>query len=191
MTEDAPRKKGITAEMLVAISAVFIGVCALAVSLYETKLMREEQRSAVLPIVELSRSYYTKADAVEKWRLSLHVENVGIGPAVIKDFHVTVDGRPHPTWRSAIEALLGEGVSLSYGQSSINGRTIPPDRMVTMFNLSNAEIAADIVGEFNRLNFEACFCSVFGDCWRTDYSTGFSGAMPVLQCERDTDSFTE
>jgi len=33
MTEVSPRKKGIQPEMLVGVSAVFIGVCALAVSL--------------------------------------------------------------------------------------------------------------------------------------------------------------
>ena len=42
MTEESPRKKAIQPEMMVAVSAVFIGVCALAVSLYETQLMREE-----------------------------------------------------------------------------------------------------------------------------------------------------
>ncbi len=113
MTESAPRKKGIQAEMVVAVSAVFIGVCALAVSLYETKLMREEQRASVLPIVELGRSYYT------------------------------------------------------------------------------TEIAADIVANFDRFNFEACYCSVFGDCWKTGYAVGFSGATAVPECKRDDDSFME
>ena len=43
--------KKLQPEMLVGISAVVIGVCALGVSLYETKLMREEQRAAVLPMI--------------------------------------------------------------------------------------------------------------------------------------------
>lgn len=144
MTESAPSKKGIQAEMVVAVSAVFIGVCALAVSLYETKLMREEQRASVLPIVELGRSHYTT-----------------------------------------------DGVPLSYGQSTINGRTIPADRSITMFDLSNTAIAADIVANFDRFNFEACYCSVFGDCWKTDYAVGFSGATVVPECKRDDDSFME
>ena len=38
--------------MLVGGSAVLIGVCALGVSLYEASLMREEQRAAVIPLVE-------------------------------------------------------------------------------------------------------------------------------------------
>jgi len=56
--------------------------------------MREEQRSAVLPILELGRSYYTKTgdETRKNWRLSLHAENVGIGPAWVHDFVVTVSG---------------------------------------------------------------------------------------------------
>ena len=39
MTEEPNRTRGIQAEMLVGVSAVVIGVCALGVSLYETSLM--------------------------------------------------------------------------------------------------------------------------------------------------------
>jgi len=192
MTEESPRKKAIQPEMMVAVSAVFIGVCALAVSLYETQLRREEQRSAVLPLLELGRSHYTKPDDGDKanWRLSLHAENVGIGPARIENFIVTVDGKPYKTWRSALRALLGSGVSISYGQSTINGRTVPPERTITMFNLSNTELAGSIVAEFERLDFEACFCSVFDECWTTSYST-FGASEPVAECRRNDDSFTE
>ena len=49
MTEEPNRTRGIQAEMLVGVSAVVIGVCALGVSLYETSLMREQQRAAVCP----------------------------------------------------------------------------------------------------------------------------------------------
>jgi len=191
MTEESPRKKAIQPEMLVGLSAVFIGVCALVVSLYEASLMREEQRASVLPIIELARSHYTKEDSPDKWRLSLHAENVGIGPALIGDFRVTVDGKAHPTWRSAFTALLGDDVQLSYGQSTINGRTIPADRMITMFELSNTEIATDIMANFDRLNFEACYCSVFDECWKTDYATGFSESASVTACAATAESFQE
>lgn len=192
MAENSNPGKKIKAEMLVGLSAVVIGVCALAVSLYETKLMREEQRAAVLPLIELARSHYTEsADGdTSKWRLSLHAENVGIGPARVRDFVVTVDGKPHPTWRSAVRDLLGRDIDVSYGQSSINGRTIPAERQVTMFDLSSTELAAEIVENFDRLEFEACFCSVFDECWTTSYST-FGASQPVEQCVTTEASFTE
>ena len=193
MTEESPAKKGIQAEMLVGLSAVFIGICALAVSLYEAKLMREEQRSSVLPIVELGRSYFTRGEmgADNEWRLLLHAENVGIGPAVIADFRVTVDGEPHPTWRSAMQALVGANVPVEYSQSTITGRTIPPERSITMFDLANSQIAGDIIAEMGRLNFEACYCSVFDECWTSDYAGGFASGTPAPSCKRDENSFQE
>jgi hypothetical protein len=178
--------------MLVGLSAIIIGVCALGVSLYETSLMREEQRAAVLPLLELARSHYIDDASGDTgtWRLSLHAENVGIGPARVRDFIVTVDDEPHPTWQSAMQALIGRDINISYGQSSINGRTIPADRQVTMFELVNTELAAEIYENFDRLEFEACFCSVFGECWTTSYS-GFGTATPVAACVASDASFTE
>lgn len=192
MTDTNRHKKRIQPEMLVGISAVAIGVCALGVSLYETSLMREEQRAAVIPLMELSRSYYVDQaqDGEDKGRLYLQAENVGIGPARVMDFRVTVDGLPRLTWSAAMQALLRRDESVVYGQSTINGRTIPPDRLVTMFDLTNTRLTQELVDEFDRLDFEACFCSVFAECWTTSYST-FGAASPVEACRHSEYSFQE
>ncbi len=86
--------------------------------------------------------------------------------------------------------MLESDVHISYGQSTINGRTIPPDRSIKMFDLSNTELVIPIVAEFERLEFEACFCSVFEECWKTSYSS-FGAAEPVAECKPNEDSFTE
>lgn len=178
--------------MLVGISAVVIGVCALAVSLYETSLMREEQRAAVMPLLELSRSYNLPADDAsgDEPQLLLQAQNVGIGPARVVDFRVMIDGAPYPTWDAALRQLIQHDAPLSYGQSTINGRTIPPDRMVTMMKLNDSELVGDILAEFNRVDFEACFCSIFDECWTTRY-TEFGAARPVESCQRSEGSFAE
>ena len=192
MTDKIRREPRIQAEMLVGVSAVLIGVCALGVSLYETSLMREEQRAAVMPLMELGRSYSLGGSKTfnDEWRLSLHAENVGIGPARILDFRVTVDEVPEPTWNAAIRTLIGRDIAVEYGQSTINGRTIPPDRQITMFELRNTELTAEIIDEFDRIDFEACFCSVFDECWTASYST-FGVTAPVETCMRSDSSFQE
>lgn len=192
MTDDNPRKPRIQPEMLVGASAVLIGVCALGVSLYETSLMREEQRAAVIPLMELGRSFlvYDDETQIENWRLSLHAENVGIGPARVMDFHVTVDGVPKTTWSAAMQALIGRTEPIAYIQSTINGRTIPPDRSVTMFDLRDTELTKEIIDEFDRLDFQACFCSVFDECWTTHYST-FGATNATEECQRSDNSFQE
>lgn len=184
------KRVAVNAEMMVGVSAVFIGLSALVVSVYEARLMRQETRSEVLPILELSRSYYVSSADANDWRLLLQAENVGIGPAQVRDFRVKVDGEAHPTWGSAMTILIEGGAEIEYGQSSINGRTIPPDRVVTMFDLSNTELAKSIVAEFERFDFEACYCSVFDDCWVTSYKA-WGGSKPVERCERDESSFLE
>jgi len=178
--------------MLVGVSAVIIGLCALGVSLYETSLMREEQRAAVIPLLELARSYSIDRNnpAAETSSLKLHATNVGIGPARILDFRVTVDGKPQPTWNAAIGELLGRDQSLSYIQSTINGRTIPPDRTIVMMDLNDTELVESILNEFDRFDFEACYCSVFDECWRTLYSVSGTGSA-VESCERSESSFKE
>lgn len=189
---EEPRKRGIRAEMLVGASAVVIGVCALAVSLYETSLMREEQRAAVLPLLELGRSFFINPDETDggRQRLILQAENVGIGPARVLDFKVTVDGKTQPTWGSAMQALLKTGDPINYGQSSINGRTIPPERSVAMFDLTDSNRATGILEQFDRLDYEACFCSVFDECWTTSYSK-FGETTPIERCIRSDSSFRE
>lgn len=192
MTDEDPGNSKIHPEMLVGVSAVVIGVCALGVSLYETSLMREEQRAAVMPLLELSRSHNLGSgkSAAEKSRLWLQAENVGIGPAQVVDFKVTVDGVPHPTWDSAMRALIGHDSPISYGQSTIKGRTIPTDRVVTMMDLNESELTGRLLSEFDRLDFEACYCSIFGECWTTSYSA-FGVANKVDSCQRSDSSFVE
>lgn len=177
-------------EMLVGISAVVIGLCALGVSLYETSLMRSEQRAAVVPILELGRSYnYSKTDPSRN-RLSFIAENVGIGPARVIDFRVTVDGEPHATWDAAMRTLTGAKDRISYSMSTINGRTIPPERRIEMYNLLDLEHLEVILDDFERIDFEACYCSVFDECWTTRMTT-FGASEPVESCTRADDSFAE
>ncbi|MDH3441129.1 MAG: hypothetical protein OEM63_10275 [Gammaproteobacteria bacterium] len=190
VTDDQSPKRNIHPEMLVDISAVVIGVCALGVSMYETSLMREEQRAAVIPILELGPSFNTSTEDPSRNRFWLIAQNVGIGPARVHDFTVTVDANPQPTWDAAMRLLAGQDERVSHSYSVINGRTISPDRTVRMFELSDLELIGDILANYERLEFEACFCSIFDECWTTNDST-FGVAAPVEVCTISDSSFTE
>lgn len=178
--------------MLVAVSAVVIGVCALAVSLYETSLMRSEQRASVLPVLELGRSLYINRDSETRddWRLRLFAENVGIGPARVKHFEVTVDGQVQPTWGAAMNSLLGDTTSVNYVQSTIGNRTIPAGGEVLMFELHDKQLMPRLSEQFDRLNFEACYCSIFDECWITGYMA-FGSNTPADGCPESGMIFEE
>ena len=177
-------------EMLVGVSAVVIGLCALGVSTYEASLMREEQRAAVMPILELGRSYNVSASDPGKNRFALLAQNVGIGPARVLDFKVSVDGQAQLTWDAAMRALTAADERVSHSMSVINGRTIPPDKTVRIFELKDMDYLEQVVRDTGRLKFEACYCSIFDECWTTDNST-FGVSQETDSCESSGMSFTE
>ncbi len=187
--EKSPRGK-IHPEMLVGVSAVVIGLCALGVSMYETSLMREEQRAAVMPILELGRSFNVSAGDPSKNRFALLAQNVGIGPARVLDFKVMVDGKPQQTWDATMRALTGSDERISHSMSVINGRTIPPDKTVRIFELKNMDFLEDVLEEGGRLEFEACYCSIFDECWTTKNTT-FGVSQEAASCSPNDTSFKE
>lgn len=143
-----------------------------------------------MPILELGRSYNVSVTDPSRNRLSFIAQNVGIGPARVIDFWVTIDGESYTTWDAAIRVLAGAEDRVAYSMSTINGRTIPPDRTIEMFNLSDLEYLDAILEDFERVDFEACYCSVFDECWTTKMTT-FGASDPVERCARTDDSFAE
>src|SRR5215470_19880581 len=111
-------------EAIIGLCAVVVSVIAVFVAAYEALIQREWQRAAVWPYVQLSRSFYYTQDDVppeqRKWTLTLNAENAGVGPAQVRDFRVTVDGKPQHTWREAMQALLGTQDDIQYGESTVN-----------------------------------------------------------------------
>ena len=182
-------------EMLVALSAVIIGACALVVAFFEVRIMRADQRASVLPLVELNRSTIraTRNDSAGSetvTQLKFNAENVGIGPAKVVDFRVTVDGKAFKTWGEAMRELLGRNEPINYGNSTITGRTIPAGRSIEMFGITGTDLAGEINANADRLDFEACFCSVFNECWTARYQA-FDIIAEVGGCKPDPNSFQE
>jgi hypothetical protein len=181
-------------ESIIGICAIIVSVVAVGVSAYEARIQREWQRAAVWPYIQLGRSfYYTDPDAApdaRRWTLTLNAENVGVGPAQVRDFHVTVDGKPQATWGAAMRALLRAEEEISYGQSTILGTIVPAQRNVQMFQYVDQPLAEKLYREMDeRLVFSACFCSVFDECWQTTSTQ--THADNVESCVADETSFKE
>ena len=180
-------------ESIIGICAVIVSVVAVSISAYEAGLQRDWQRAAVWPYIQLNRSYYCKASSVApggcEWILTLNAENVGVGPAHVRDFHVVVDGKPQATWRAAMQALLHTNEDVQYGQSTILGTIVPPQRTIQMFQYIDSARAEKLFKEMDRLTYSACFCSVFDECWVTNSKE--THAEKISRCTTDKNSFTE
>src|SRR5437762_1840536 len=87
-----------TPERTLAMSALFISVCALGVSIYSAHQDRLHKRLSVKPNVWLAFYYGDKGAG---WRSG----NSGFGPALVRWFAVYVDDQPKSSWYAAAEAL--------------------------------------------------------------------------------------
>src|SRR5262245_27204917 len=180
-------------ESIIGICAIIVSVCAVGVSAYEAHIQREWQRAAVWPYIQLGRSYYCTSSGAApgacEWRLELNAENVGVGPAHVRDFHVTVHGKPQRNWGDARHALLRTNDDVRYGQSTILGTIVPAQRNVGVFQYVGHADVEQLNREMGRLEFSACFCSVFEECWTTKSTA--TQAEKVESCTTDENSFRE
>lgn len=178
---------------LIALSAVIISVVSVVVSVFEARVMRDWQRASVWPYVELYRSFgpNSKGEIV----LSLNAKNVGVGPAKIQDFVVTVDGVHYSDWGAAFSALDRKWSVIKYGQSTINHTVLSAGSTVRIFEYNSRQTdIAEIQSLLNgmaRLDFAACYCSVFGDCWQNSYRNLDVRELGRDKCKSNEESFQE
>ncbi|AUD02109.1 hypothetical protein [Spirosoma pollinicola] len=134
----AIRRKPISTDTIIAIAATFTSICALIVTLYQTKLTREQQLNSVWP-------YLIANEIVDENGLSsITIANSGIGPAIIDSVQVFYKGRLYRSPTAVVQALseeqqrgrdgmswyqtaLEKGFVISQGQSlnwiTVNGQT--------------------------------------------------------------------
>jgi len=144
-------------DMIVALSAILISLCTVAVSGYEAWLQRHHDRAEVWPHVELSL-----VNTPEQSTLS--IENTGIGPAVIESFTVTVDGKVVRNWSGALAAVLGSAPAV-FENSTVVSHALRAGDRVTLVGVRRSDLPPGSMAKFARVGIEVCYASVFGDSW--------------------------
>jgi hypothetical protein len=134
-------------DRIVSLSAMVVGVGSLVIILYQTKLMREQQRASVLP-------YLAIAVQSNNETTGLAVRNAGIGPAMLDDVRVRYKGKdfvgdPYDFFvqqRPEVFKTLGLGVD-----KLIPGRLVPAGEWIPNLNTSGAEAGAQLLKELLHL----------------------------------------
>ncbi len=163
-------------DRMLSISATIVAVAALATSVYEARITREQQKNAVWPYL----SHYGTDSAGH----ALRVQNVGLGPALIGWFRVRVDDRPVRTWGEALTALgpgyTGAGSTYS---SLTDGSVITPTAVVNVLQLTDTGDVRRLRAAAARLVTATCYCSLYGECWES--SSVLLRPAPVAECRAD------
>lgn len=190
-------------DRIVSLSAMVVGVGSLAIILYQTKLMREQQRASVMPYLMMAVQSSTNDH-----RTYLTVRNAGIGPALLGDVRVRYKGKdfagdPYDFFvqqRPEIVKTMPMGVD-----KLIPGRLVPAGEWIMTMG-SDGEQHTTLLAELLRLFVIAevpkswltsigadgpasdkavvfiTYSSVYGDTWhlRSDSFVPVPGPVPGL-----------
>ncbi|MCJ8318374.1 MAG: hypothetical protein MJK12_01990 [Colwellia sp.] len=142
-------------EMIVALSALLIGLVTAFTSIYSAYVDREYARAAVWPRLEIFRSFSGNS-------FSYGVTNSGTGPALIKYAKVQDGSKYIKMWKD-IESFN------NIRQSHIGNRTLPPQDTITPVSYKG-EDAKILAKADNSISIELCYCSIYEECWVIDRS---------------------
>lgn len=140
-------------EMIVAFSALVIGIVTAFTSIYSAYVDRQYARAAVWPRLEIFRSYTEDT-------FSYGVNNSGTGPALIKYAKVRDGDRYIKSW-SDVEAFR------EFTQSHIGLRTLSPQSNITPL-IYKGENAMEFNKADANIKLELCYCSIYDECWLID-----------------------
>lgn len=154
-------------EMIVALSALVIGIVTAFTSIYSAYIDREYARASVWPRIELYRSYSGES-------FSYGVSNSGTGPAIIHHVTVKQGDSPIKVWKD-IAAFA------DITQSYLTNRTLPAQSNITPL-LYNGDKIQEVLKADKAITIELCYCSIYAECWVVDR---INQPQPITNCEID------
>jgi hypothetical protein len=154
---DPQARPGTDWDRITAISAVFIGLVAVAVSAYTAILQREQIRAQVWPRVLM----YNAGTAGE-----FRIANKGVGPAIVRSVRVEVDKKPVGDWEKALARLGLQDEEQLY--SSLSGLVLSAGEDMAYLTPSSPEHFASLRQHAGkRWRIKICYCSALNECWTT------------------------
>ena len=181
----SPKSLRLRFETVGSIAAIVVGVAALFVSWYQTRVMQAQQHAAVWPILTIDQGIN-----VENGNLIFEVTvlNAGVGPAILVADELTNMEQQLSSW-TQYSALLPDSIPRPdiTQRASIRGRALSPGnsfspRRYIWKDIENrGDIAALIEKAYADADVEICYCSVFEKCWSMS-SASDEQATAVKRC---------
>ena len=181
-------------DLILALSAVFISAVSLTVAIEHGRIERQLVQANSWPFLQVDSEYSTHAPT------RILLVNAGIGPAKLETFQVLYKGRPVPALYTLLRLCCGLAATREGRQAQFpNGLPISEegnqvlrpgeDRSVIMVPASPEQ--HDVSERFQKasdaLGFEACYCSVFDQCWISDLAS--LRPREVRACPSDVQNF--
>lgn len=165
-----PRRR-INIELLLGISATFLSLAALVVSIFQTKIAREEQQASVWPYLQTSGSH-------EDDSFTLKVINNGVGPALIKKVTYSYKDATYAGHVDLLKSVEKNALSNSlrnkggrFYSSFSTGNVLKAGDDLDLYIVTHNEPKASLLSEATNdssFHMRIVFGDVYGNCWQLD-----------------------
>jgi len=156
----------------IAFSAMLIALCAVIISIYEGYSNRKHARLSVRPLVTISGAVNENGSG---WKLG----NAGLGPALVRWFEVSVDGRPVRNWLEFGQAVgLPPAVQYRYWVPQ-RATAFPPQEPRELFWVQPGPADQVLRSTQAKITMRMCYCSMYDECW---LATGGPNVQPYQSC---------
>jgi hypothetical protein len=141
----------------VAIAALVVSLSAVIVGIYEAALQRRHDRAEVWPHLEIA-TFTRPAGAV------VYLDNSGVGPGIVEQFVVSVDGRTMHDWPEVLTTLSGRAVP-SFGHTSVIDHAMGAGDRLAIADVPSAALPPNFWTAVKRVTMSLCYRSVFDERW--------------------------
>lgn len=156
----APRRRR-DPEFWIAIGALAISALAMLTSFLQVGLQRNQARALVWPHVAARPSYSDEGFAFV-------ATNKGLGPALVRQVELRVDGRVVAGVPGATDAVLGRGHGYGWDRvraSDLEDTILSPGQSLQLFGVPWDPRVRAAFGNSSRLSARICYCSFLDECW--------------------------
>jgi hypothetical protein len=158
-------------EIIVGIMATIVSVCALVVSVTQTRIMREQQYAQVWPNLTYGVWKATTFDD-ETASFEFHLNNKGVGPAIIKDAKFLYDGLIYETDEidKIFKKMLTDSTAVNFTYGSVGKNKVMlsgEDHIMWSFDRSKqaGKIVQSIWQSGGKFDLFICYQNIYGQKW--------------------------
>lgn len=161
MASEEPRKtRKINVELLLGLSATFLSFAALIVSVFQTKIAREQQHASVWPYLSASFSNAENSYAYK-------VSNFGVGPAIIRNVSWEMGDS---VYSSTFDFIRGEiGFPKGLGRSEMeSGYVVPANNSLALIEVYDNDSLSRLMEKkltSSSFRLRLIYSDVYGNCW--------------------------
>jgi hypothetical protein len=185
-----------TLNLVIAGCAVLISAASFYATYLQAQSEEKQVKASTWPYLQISSGNYDTAN--EEHKVYVRVQNVGVGPAIIKNFSMFYDGVESDNIYDILAKCCGpEGGTRSdlinpksrektgfIVTSMVKNKILPDGRDISIFQIKKTdqnEVFWDAVNNSRwKMKGKACYCSLLEDCYQTDFE---NEPVPVKSCK--------